>query len=477
MPWIAHSEPVKPMKESKHLLLIDLSGIFRAAWHSSADQELNAAASKTIDAVAAVSSGHEHVVCCLDSPPYARRLALLPAYKAHREAPSEALIDQFRRVKERLANGGDLLWRVEGEEADDVIASAVARARTEGWSVTIASSDKDLLLLVDDDAGVEVFSPLKRKSYRRADVIEQWGVPPESLLDALALQGDTSDNVPGVRGVGPKTAAGLIREFGTLDGALANVDKVKTPKLQENLFTFANAARLAREVIRLRSDLPVPWGQLTAPRAKPAPMEPEMQFEDAEISESEPENAAPPPEPRTVDAQTTALAVVAPDGGWNNALEPVSLGQAMRLANGLAQSKLYTRYPNAEAIWAVIIRGREMGLGALTALDSFHIIEGKPSPSAHLLIARCMSHPDCEYFQMISSSATEATYETRRRGQPHPTRLTYTIEQAREAGLMKPTSNWARRPDEMIRKTCGVQLGRIVYPETMLGLVSEEERS
>lgn len=466
------------MKESTHILLIDLSGIFRAAWHSSADQELNAAAAKTLEAVAAVSSGYEHVVCCLDSPPYARRLALLPSYKGQREAPSEALIDQFRRVKETLANAGDLLWRVDGEEADDVIASAVARARVEGWSVTIASSDKDLLLLVDDAAGVDVFSPLKRKRYRRADVIEAWGVPPESLLDALALQGDTSDNVPGVRGVGPKTAAGLIRDYGTLDGVFANVDKVKTPKLQENLFTFANAARLAREVIRLRADLPIPWEQLTAPRTKPAPIEEpdEMQeIEDAEISE--PEHAAPTPPlpaPTPQIEQTTALARVEP-GDWNHTLEPSSLGQALKLATGLANSRLYTRYPNAEAIWAVIIRGREMGLGALTALDAFHVIEGKPSPSAHLLIARCKQHPDCEYFQMISSDATSAEYETKNRRNPRPTRLKYTIEQATAAGLLAKPGNWTKRPDEMLRKTAAVQLGRIEYPEVMLGLISAEE--
>lgn len=483
------------------LLLIDISGIFRAYWHSSGGEEMNATSEKTLAKVAALRARWPLAVACCDSSPYLRRLALLPTYKGNRDKPSETMIDQFRRVKARIEQSGVPLWKCANEEADDVIASAVARAKAEGMPVTIASSDKDLLQLVDDDADVDVYSPLKDKLYRKLDVVTEWGVSPDMLLDSLALQGDTSDNVPGLPGVGPKTAAKLLAEFGTFDGVFANADKITKPKLADAVATNGDAARLARKLIALRSDIPVPWEQLFATKQEtPIIMN---EITDAEFdpisapvappaATATPLPVAPAPtvqiaptatpliadEPR---AQSTALAVVPQD--WALALEPSSLGGAQKLAIGLFNSQMYTRFPTPEAIWAVIIRGREMGMGALTALDSFHFFEGKPAMHAHLIIERAKSHPDCEYFRFVGGDDAYAEYETKNRKNAAPTKLRYTIEQAIQAGLApetprtKPTpgekdrrGQWEKRPSEQLRKTCGVQLARIEYPGAAMGL-------
>jgi hypothetical protein len=160
---------------------------------------------------------------------------------------------------------------------------------------------------------------------------------------------------------------------------------------------------------------------------------------------------------------------------YSQALEPTSMSEAYRLARGLANSRLYSRFPNPEAIWAIIMRGREMGIGALTSLDVFHNFQGKPMMSAHLIIARAKADPDCEYFYCVETTSERATWETKNRNNPKPTRLTYTIEQAKLAGLLRQGGNWVQRPDEMIRKTAGVQLARLEYPRAAMGMYCPEE--
>ena len=174
---------------------------------------------------------------------------------------------------------------------------------------------------------------------------------------------------------------------------------------------------------------------------------------------------------------------------FERGLEPQNLAGAYKLACGLHESRLYQKFPNAQAIWAVMIRGRELGLGVGASLDNFHVIEGKPAPHAHLIIARAKAHPKCEYFHLVESTAESATYETKHRDEPKETRRTYTLEMAKQAGLVperprlrNPTpgekdrrSNWEKRPDDMLRKTCAVQLARIVYPDAAQGLYAVEE--
>ena len=122
----------------------------------------------------------------------------------------------------------------------------------------MVSSDKDLMQLVAD--GVELWDPMKQKNIGRAEVIEKFGVGPELVRDALALIGDTSDNVPGVPGIGPKSAAQLLTEYGSLEGLLANLDQIKQPKRREVLQANAEKARLSYRLVCLADDAPLPLG-------------------------------------------------------------------------------------------------------------------------------------------------------------------------------------------------------------------------
>jgi 5'-3' exonuclease len=472
---------------ARRLILIDLSGIFRAAWHATSDMELSEAYSRTIAKVASLSAGFDLVAICCDWPPY-RRKAIHEFYKAHREAPPQAMVEQFRRTKERLKSDGYLLWQVEGYEADDLIATACKLAEPDELDITIASSDKDLLCLVDDARPIRCVSLATGEVFDRMATIAKFGVAPALMPDLLALMGDASDNVPGIPGVGIKTGSKLLETYGNAMNVVECAADIKG-KLGEAVRANATGVALALRLVTLETDAPIDWDSLYAERSS-SPTQDEEDMEDAQDAEfeSSPENTPPPPPPKAngngsngnghakpEPEEPKAQAIVRVPVDYSQALEPMSMGQAYQLSRGLEKSRLYTRFPSAEAIWAVIIRGREMGLGALTALDSFHVIEGKPAPSAHLIIARAKEHPDCEYFQCLETTGTKATWVTKNRRNPEPTRLTYTLDQAQTAGLLRRGGNWAARPDEMLRKTAGVQLARIEYPGASLGLYCPEE--
>ena len=184
------------------------------------------------------------------------RNQLYDQYKANRDEPPRELVPQFQLVREAARAFGLPVIDVEGFEADDLIAAYAKKAGEAGEPVTIVSSDKDLMQLVAD--GVAMWDPMKQKAIGRAEVIERFGVGPELVCDALALIGDTSDNVPGVPGIGPKNAAQLLAEFGNLEGLLANLDRIKQPKRREVLQANADKARLSYRLVCLDPDAPLP---------------------------------------------------------------------------------------------------------------------------------------------------------------------------------------------------------------------------
>ncbi len=141
-----------------------------------------------------------------------------------------------------------------GFEADDLIATYAREIVDAGGDVTIVSSDKDLMQLVRP--GVVMLDAMKGKKIGRDEVIEKFGVPPEKVVDVQSLAGDSTDNVPGVPGIGVKTAAELIKEYGDLDALLARAGEIKQPKRREKLIEFADQARVSRELVRLKDDVP-----------------------------------------------------------------------------------------------------------------------------------------------------------------------------------------------------------------------------
>jgi 5'-3' exonuclease len=466
----------------KKLILIDLSGLFWSAWHSTKDMEVSEAFDRTVRRVHALREGFELCAVCTDAPPYERK-KLLKTYKAQREAHPPQALEQFQRVKERLAADGLLLWAAPGYEADDLIATAVGHAIRDELAVTIASSDKDLYALVDDSRHVSVVTLQTGELIQEAGVHERFGVSPMLMPELLALMGDRSDNIPGIPGVGEKTAANLLKLHGpTVEDVIANADDIKQEKLRNTFLDNIDAVRLARQLVQLKSDVPLKWEELYEER-KPQPIARGTDdWQDADFEEDEPvaaeakeEPKSEPsnPEPQVRPKVVTALATVPQE--YSKALEPRSASDAFLIAKHLFNSRLYQRFGSQEAIFAVILRGREMGLGALTSLDTFHNFQGKPMMHAHLIIARAKRDPDCEYFQFLGGDATYAEYETKAKSNPKATRLRYTLDEARDAGLVRGGGNWVQRPAEMLRKTCAVQLARIEYPHAAMGLYCPEE--
>src|SRR5207342_3027083 len=144
-----------------------------------------------------------------------------------------------------------------GLEADDIIACYTYAAVRAGWKVTIVSSDKDLMQLIDDGR-VDMLDTMNDRRIDSTHVFEKFGVGPEKVGDVLALMGDSVDNVPGVPGIGPKTASQLIQQYGDLDTVLASTHEITKTKLKQNLIEHADAARLSRELVRLVCDAPLP---------------------------------------------------------------------------------------------------------------------------------------------------------------------------------------------------------------------------
>ncbi|EJF80154.1 DNA polymerase I [Bartonella sp. DB5-6] len=183
------------------------------------------------------------------------RKKIYPQYKANREAPPEDLIPQFALIRQATRAFNLPCIEKEGFEADDLIATYATQATKIGAKTTIISSDKDLMQLVNTH--VFLYDGMKDKHIGISEVIEKWGVVPEKMVDLQALIGDQTDNVPGIPGIGPKIAAQLLDQFGSLDLLLQRVTEVKQTKRRENIQIYSEQAKISRELVRLKTDVPV----------------------------------------------------------------------------------------------------------------------------------------------------------------------------------------------------------------------------
>jgi DNA polymerase-1 len=196
------------------------------------------------------ADGPTHMAVILDASEHTHRNEMYDQYKAHRPPAPEDLVTQFPLI--RVATRAFSIPCIEeaGLEADDIIACYVTSATAKGWRVTIVSSDKDLMQLVEDGQ-VDMLDTMNDRRITEETVIEKFGVGPGKVGDVLALMGDSVDNIPGVPGIGAKTATQLIQAFGDLETVLTSTDKITKPKLKQNLIEFAGDARLSRELVRL----------------------------------------------------------------------------------------------------------------------------------------------------------------------------------------------------------------------------------
>ena len=202
------------------------------------------------------ADGPTHLVAIFDHSDKTFRNTLYDQYKAHRPPAPEDLVPQFPLVREATAAFGVHCVELAGYEADDLIATYACKARDAGGEAVIVSSDKDLMQLIG--GGVVMWDPMKDRRLAEPEVFEKFGVGPEKMVDLQALIGDSVDNVPGAPGIGPKTAAQLLDEYGDLDTLLARAGEIKQPKRRDTLINFADQIRLSRELVRLTCDAPAP---------------------------------------------------------------------------------------------------------------------------------------------------------------------------------------------------------------------------
>jgi DNA polymerase-1 len=198
------------------------------------------------------------VVVCWDAGWSGRELTYEP-YKSQRKPRPDLLRDQWPHLMPLAEAFGFTNIKVDGYEADDVIASLTKRAREQNLDVMVVSGDRDVYQLVEK--GVRVMTTSRgvtdTKIYDSEGVVERYGVPPELVTDLIGLKGDTSDNIPGVPGIGDKTAAQLLQEYGDLEGVLANIDKISGAKRKENLTNHAEDARISKQLATAITDIDI----------------------------------------------------------------------------------------------------------------------------------------------------------------------------------------------------------------------------
>jgi DNA polymerase-1 len=260
------SADAAPETDQDELFLVDGSGyIFRA--YFALPQNLTNPEGVPVGAVLGFSNMmHKlladlhapYIAVIFDAPGDTFRNGLYDQYKANRDAPPAELIPQFGLIREATEAFGIPAIEMEGYEADDLIATYARLASEQGKKVTIVGSDKDLMQLVGGN--VRLYDPIKSKYIGIPEVEEKFGVHPSKVIDVQALAGDSVDNIPGVPGIGVKTAAQLITEFGSLEALLERTHEIKQPKRKEALTLHADNARLSKKLVTLDAHVEVPLG-------------------------------------------------------------------------------------------------------------------------------------------------------------------------------------------------------------------------
>jgi DNA polymerase I len=265
----AHASVLPPPGSEDVLYLVDLSGYVFRAYHavpplSNSKGEPTHAVLGTVSMLQKVVNDRRPTMLAvaMDCRGPSFRKAIDARYKATRQVAPPDLGQQMARCEQFARAYNIPIFRSEGIEADDLIAAVVGRAVAEGVRVVIVSADKDLMQLVHDgDDRVLMWDSMRDRTYGAPEVEAKFGVPPSQLRDLLALTGDTSDNIPGVPSVGPKTAADLLREYKTIDGVYENLANIKRAKLKEMLQVHEADARISQVLVTLKHDVDVHWNK------------------------------------------------------------------------------------------------------------------------------------------------------------------------------------------------------------------------
>jgi DNA polymerase-1 len=258
---------MRGMDNREHIFLIDGSGYIFRAYH--ALPPLSRPDGTPVGAVygfcnmlyklledSSESERPTHLAVVFDAGRTTFRNEIYPEYKANRPEPPEDLVPQFALIRDAVRAFDVPCIELENYEADDIIATYARLARERGATLIIVSSDKDLMQLVGED--VMLLDTMKNKKLGVDAVFEKFGVGPDKVVDVQSLAGDSTDNVPGVPGIGVKTAAQLINEYGDLETLLSRAEEIKQPKRRQSLIEFAEQARVSRQLVKLDDRVPLP---------------------------------------------------------------------------------------------------------------------------------------------------------------------------------------------------------------------------
>jgi 5'-3' exonuclease len=487
------------------VVFVDLSSISHPIWHmSQSEPDPNATSQKIVARVRALAQDQPHVAICCDAGKSFRH-ELSAAYKANRPESDAPLQHQITLAREQLEADGFPVWAVRGFEADDLIATGVTQALAADLDALIVSADKDLLQLVGPR--VRAMSVKDGSIFDEEAVFKKFAVAPWQMRDYLTLVGDASDNVKGAKGIGPVKAASILAKFESLDklyqalDAAAGQDVGLPTSIDMTLREFQASYPLTRSLITLRTDVTIPFDEIHAPRVSKeaaqfaVDMEDDMDSTEAPDAGAVPQPAAArepsPSVPHGGDAAQleTALAVreadqiLAAPADWERGLDPRSMKDARVLAKDMHDSRMFSAYGSPQGVLSTIMVGRELGLPAMASLRCIYNIEGKHSLSAALMVALVLKSGLAEYFEPISFSEEEATFETQRKGARNPVRLTHTFDMGKKAFPKTKAdweksflaSGWGRNPTDMVVARAQARLARMVYPDLLAGLYAPEE--
>ena len=328
------------------------------------------------------SESPTHVAVLFDHSTKTFRNDIYPDYKANRPPPPEELVPQFPLIRDAVKAFNLACIEQEGFEADDLIATYAKEAADAGADVVVVSSDKDLMQLVRP--GVTMFDGMKNKSIGPDEVVAKFGVRPDKVVDVQSLAGDSTDNVPGVPGIGVKTAAELINTYDNLDELLERAGEIKQPKRRERLIEFADQARVSRDLVRLSEDAPTEFAIDQTGLQEPKPdallaFLREMEFNTLTKRIADALGVEPPPMPERSVGQSVSKKSGAKTKGGKGASgggtpeAAVSYGLKRATATPVERSK-YETLSTLDALQKWIDAARELGLVAFdtetTGLDA-----------------------------------------------------------------------------------------------------------
>jgi DNA polymerase-1 len=364
------------------LYLVDLSGYVYRAYHavpplSNSKGEPTHAVMGTVSMIQKIVNDRRPslLAVAMDCRGPSFRKALDARYKATRQAAPADLSHQMARCEQFARAYNIPIYQSEGIEADDLIAAVVGRAVAEGVRVVIVSADKDLMQLVrDGDERVLMWDSMRDRTYGAPEVLAKFGVPPSQLRDLLALTGDTSDNIPGVPSVGPKTAADLLREYRTIDGVYANLASIKRVKLKEALQQHETDARISQVLVTLKHDVDVRWDKESLRYGGANVDELRALFIELEFT-------------RLLDQMTAAQARLdagqkanVGDKGAGRAVAMVAAAARPAASPAAAVARTYRHILDEAGLAAFVARAREAGTVAV------HVVTTSPDPMrTHIL--------------------------------------------------------------------------------------------